>query len=436
MNETKTYTGTVVQNPLEGVKTEETSLTTTKEPELTEISLSQLADLGFIAPVASAAVLRAAFDSRQKMIAAILDPRDFMYTVPYVEQGRPKQQVCQTLEEARKWSEKYGTEWKANPKKSGVVKIAVALGITAERMKTSGLPDVPDASYAYCVYKATHTKSGAWAEGVGWCDKVERGGRSTHDLIAMADTRAYCRAVLRLAGLGDVSADEIIAGDMITTGGSPDGISIVDAPQKRISQPLPPLDDVDVMTAARTWASEISQRAPASRYADAAAQDRGNWPMVRAKARRGDVTSAQGLGRNGLRWSGNASDGPEYEGFYVDNSPVSPEDMERVDTAAAAATSATKPAAQPQTQSAPQTQAARPQTQPQTNGGPSHDQLPAVISDAQKVKLTELLIKKLGTKDKAIAWLKESFSIDSTAKMPPSAYEDALRKLNAINGGE
>ena len=196
-------------------------------PAQSTITLDQLGNLGFITPIASPEVLRAAFDQRQKMIAAILDPRDFIYTVPYVENGRQKQQVCNSKEEAEKWSAQYGTRYTANPKKSGVVKLAVALGIEAKRTGCSGLPDDGMANFSYATYVARHTRTGAEAEGVGWCDRAERGGRmSTHDIIAMADTRAYCRAVLRLAGLGDVSADEIL--------GSPDfiggGTQVVDGP--------------------------------------------------------------------------------------------------------------------------------------------------------------------------------------------------------------
>lgn len=468
MNEQSAVTGTVVDNvpstdPLQGVRTEETSLARVGEgqkTEGTEITLGQLAELGFIMPVATPEVLRAAFDNRQKMIAAILDPRDYLYTVPYVEQGRTKQQVCQTLEEAKKWAGTYKTEWKANPKKSGVVKIAVALGIRAERMKTAGLPDDPKADFAYCVYKAVHKATGAEAEGVGWCDKAERGNRSTHDLIAMADTRAYCRAVLRLAGLGDVSADEIIAGGDVVNA-SP--ITVVDSPvAKRESQPLPPLTDVDVLAAARAWASEIVQRAPSTRYADQAAQDRGNWPQVRAKARRGDSTAAAALGKNGIRWVGTASDGPEYESFYVsDESPVSPEDIERVEVEASKAASTPAPQTQqqrPATTAPPQTQQQRPATQQQpasrpattapastqsstqqqrpapaaNQGGGDHDHAVNQLTDAQRAKLSNLLIEKLGTKDAAREWLKTNFQIESTAKLPPSQYEAAVRKLNEI----
>jgi hypothetical protein len=414
-------------NPLDGIRTEEMSLARAdegKKTQGTEISLGQLADLGFIMPVATPEVLRAAFDSRQRLITAILDPRDFLYTVPYMEQGRQKQQVCSTLAEAEKWATTYKTEYKANPKKSGVVKLAVALGIHAERIKTAGLPDDPKAEFAYCVYKAVHKATKAEAEGVGWCDKAERGNRSTHDLIAMADTRAFCRAVLRLAGLGDVSADEIIAGDMSIPANA---VSIVDSPvSKRTSQPLPPTTDVDVLTAARAWASEIVQRAPSTRYADQGAQERGNWPQVRAKARRGDATAAAALGKNGIRWTGNASDGPEFENFFVEESPVSPEDIERVEIEASKQASAPAPAAQSQAKPATQTQQQRPAT------NQHDDHAPAQLTDAQRVKMSTLLIEKLGTKDGARGWLQSTFNVDSTAKLPPAQYETAMRKLNEI----
>lgn len=434
MNEQSAGPATIVDtasvptsNPLDGIRTEEMSLARAdegKKTQGTEISLGQLADLGFIMPVATPEVLRAAFDSRQRLITAILDPRDFLYTVPYMEQGRQKQQVCSTLAEAEKWATTYKTEYKANPKKSGVVKLAVALGIHAERIKTAGLPDDPKAEFAYCVYKAVHKATKAEAEGVGWCDKAERGNRSTHDLIAMADTRAFCRAVLRLAGLGDVSADEIIAGDMSIPANA---VSIVDSPvSKRTSQPLPPTTDVDVLTAARAWASEIVQRAPSTRYADQGAQERGNWPQVRAKARRGDATAAAALGKNGIRWTGNASDGPEFENFFVEESPVSPEDIERVEIEASKQASAPAPAAQSQAKPATQTQQQRPAT------NQHDDHAPAQLTDAQRVKMSTLLIEKLGTKDGARGWLQSTFNVDSTAKLPPAQYETAMRKLNEI----
>lgn len=445
MNEKSAGPATIVDtasvptsNPLDGIRTEEMSLVRADEGKAqgTEISLGQLADLGFIMPVATPEVLRAAFDSRQKLITAILDPRDFLYTVPYMEQGRQKQQVCSSLEEANKWATTYKTEWKAHPKKSGVVKLAVALGIRAERMKTSGLPDDPKAEFAYCVYQATHKATGAVAEGVGWCDKAERGNRSTHDLIAMADTRAFCRAVLRLAGLGDVSADEIIAGDAISVS----AITVVDSPvAKREAQPLPPHSDVDVLTAARAWASEIVQRAPSTRYADQGAQDRGNWPQVRAKARRGDATAAAALGKNGIRWTGNATDGPEFESFFVEESPVSPEDIERVEIEASKQASAPAPQSQAKLAAqtpAPQTQQQRPAATPQTQqqrpaSNQQHDDgHPAQLTDAQRARLSNLLIEKCGTKEAARNWLQSTFGVDGTAKLPPAQYEAAIRKLN------
>ena len=71
------------------------------------------------------------------------------------------------------------------------------------------------------------------------CDSSERNGKiSKHHIITTADTRGYNRAVMRLSGFGEASADEIIAG--ASEGQElPDRVPVTTTSMRK-PEPLPP----------------------------------------------------------------------------------------------------------------------------------------------------------------------------------------------------
>lgn len=172
------------------------------------------AEAGLIVPPVSPEQVRSLFKMRQAYYTALLDPaHDFLYSVSYTENNKPKEYMTTKLASVEAFLVTYkGSEYKARPRKSGVEKLAESLGIQGEVVETRGLPNEKNEDYALVRYKATHVKTGRVAYGVGWCDIRERPTMSKHALIATADSRSFSRAVLRLIGYGEVGAEEILAG--------------------------------------------------------------------------------------------------------------------------------------------------------------------------------------------------------------------------------
>lgn len=167
---------------------------------------------GLMMPRVAPAVLREAFAYRQKVLTSVLDPnRDFIYSIRYFADGKQKQMTAGTLDEAKKHASFLNGTWSAHPKKSGVLKIAHALGIQCRLVERTGLPLDQRANFSFCTYQAVHSRTGHTAEGQGYCDKTERD--KVHALVSMADTRAYCHAVLRCAGYDQVGAESLDVGD-------------------------------------------------------------------------------------------------------------------------------------------------------------------------------------------------------------------------------
>lgn len=171
------------------------------------------AEAGLIVPPVSPVQVRALFKMRQEYYTALLDPgHDFLYSVSYIENGKPREYMTTKLASAEEFVKVYKGEYKARPRKSGVEKLAESLGIQGEIIESRGLPNEKNEDYSLVRYKATHLKTGRVAYGVGWCDIRERPTMSKHALIATADSRSFSRAVLRLIGYGEVGAEEILAG--------------------------------------------------------------------------------------------------------------------------------------------------------------------------------------------------------------------------------
>jgi hypothetical protein len=402
--------------------------------EPTAAEVQGLGDYGFIMPVATPALLRAAFAQRQALMTAILDERDFIYTVPFTDpaSGKQRQFLAARKADADKALGQYETEILAHPKKSGIVKLASALNIQAKRVKSMGLPDDPTATFAWVLYEAVHNRTGRTEQGIGWCDKSEQNGRiTTHALITTADTRAYNRAVLRLSGYGTVSAEEILGGaggfgTIIDVTGTTD----IDPP--RVSESLPDIHSDVVMAAARTWADAVLARS-GERFAPTAQQGNKAFREMRARARRGDLQSAKHLGSIGLHWEGTGQDSPEYETFQVEPSPVSLDDVLRVRTAATPAPAEAQAAPAPA--QAPVPAEPGPAAPSVAVVSPAAAMKPAAvqptpnaddcITTAQAKLLSGKMLEKLGTKDAAVAWLTQNAGV-STSRHVKSAKFDAL----------
>jgi hypothetical protein len=409
-----------------------TSASSVADEESAIARLADLADLGYIVPIASPTRLRAALAERQRLYAACLDESDYIYTVAFVENGKPRQNIYTRRKDAEKAAAAYGVEVRASPKKSGIVKLALALGIEARRKLSKGLPDDPSAKFAYCIYEATHKRTGRSEEGVGWCDMSERGGRiSAHDVISTADTRAYNRAVLRLSGFGDVSADEIVGG----SGSEESPSTVIEITQPKKPAALPASTADEVLTAQRWWAEEAAKRSDG--LAPEAQQNTRVARELRAKARRGQETAARQLGTMGYAWQGPAQDSAAHETFEVEAPTVNVVDIERVKAAAAEAsrvgwdlTGTGSVMEENRTDAKPVTraQAAAEVPAPSQLGSRSRDGSSEPIANVHAKELSELLLKKCGTKDAAQAWLREHAGVERSALVRQNQF-DNLKKL-------
>lgn len=397
-------------------------------------SLSDLADLGFITPIATPTRLRAAFAEKQRLYAAILDESDYIYTVSYQENGRTKQNIYTRRADAEKAANAYSVDIRASPKKSGIVKLASALGIESRRRMVRGLPDDPAATYSYVVYEAMHKRTGRSEEGIGWCDKSERGGRiSAHDVIATADTRAYNRAILRLAGFGDVSADEIVAGASLEEQVA--GPVSDPAPKKPLALPAATSDEV--ITAQRWWAEESAKREAG--LLPEAQQNSKVGRELRARARRGNETAARQLGNLGFAWQGIAQDSISHDTFYVEEPTVTVDAIEAVKKAAgdpvkpgwdlSGTGSAHEEDRKNDSKPVSREQAAAnvPAAGVAKSNG-SRDANAETITSIQAKNLSELLLSKLGTKEAAQAWLRQHADVERSAFVRQNQY-DALKDL-------
>jgi hypothetical protein len=414
--------------------------------------LVDLSDLGFVMPIATPERLRAAFADKQRLYAAILDESDYIYTVSFTENGRPKQSIYSRRSDAQKVADTYGVDFRASPKKSGVTKLASALGIESKRTLTQGLPSNPEAFYSYVVYEATHKRTGRSEEGVGWCDNKEKGGRiSLHDIIATADTRAYNRAVLRLAGFGDVSADEIIAGGSADEN-TPVAPEVV-AAKKPLALPAPASDEIVI--AQRGWAEEAAKRKGGmiveAQQSTLAARE------MRARARRGNESVARSMGALGITWQGTAQDSASHETFEVEAPMITVADVERV-KAAAEATKVLADAAngkppgwdlsgsgntheenrKPDEKPVTRAQAAAEVPAPGVakniqSQGTGRDGNAETITNAQTKSLSEKLLAKFGTKEKAQAWLKKHADVERSALVRQNQYENLTALLAKEN---
>lgn len=417
--------------------------------------------LGFVMPVATPEAIRRAFAERQRLFAHILDPDDYLWTVSYLDNKRPTTWVARSKEEAEERAKALSGTVSGKPKKNGIIKLARALGITARIESVEGLPRDPHALYSSVTYRAEHAGTGVSEIGVGFCDSSERGGRiSKHDIIATADTRAYNRAVLRLSGFGDISADELVAGDDVM-------------PAQQVPQPasLKPLKELpaatadDVLAAQRVWATAVAERSDGStvRYAATAQQDTRAARELRAKARRGDAVAAGKLGAQGLRWEGSAHDGPGHTVFAVERETVSPADILAVRTAAtpSPATASSAPAASAAASAgAPANDAGVPpdnagkgwdlsgsgsstddtKPDPASSGSESNFHIPSPHPSAETITTKqaknvsgELLRLAKDDRTKATEWLKKHAHVGKTIELRMNQYEAVMNVLKKIN---
>jgi hypothetical protein len=405
-----------------------------------------LTQLGFIVPLASPEQLREAFAIKQRLYAAVLDENDYLYTVPHTERGKARQYLTTSRADADKVAATHGAQVNAKPMKSGVVKLARALGIVAKRSVTGGLPNDPAAQFSYVVYVAKHPATGVEEEGIGWCDKSERGGNiSAHDVIATADTRAYNRAVLRLSGFGDVSGDEIVGtyGESQTM---PATVTSAPVPPKaKAMKELPERGSSEVVTASRAWAEQVAQRDRDNQYVPDAQQDTRAARELRAKARRGDLVSAKKLGGAGLRWDGGASDGVGHPAFGVDEPPIGPKDILAVADAAADSAAAAERKTGMDLSSRGSDKDDEPFTAEDraaavaaapSEGIPGPLPGAETITTKQAKNISILLKATFATTDEMKAWLKAQCQVSSSVNIRSNQYGPAITALRARQEGQ
>jgi len=437
MSQTETQGQDIIDVPVEEVKQQlpkeamPLAIVPPGKPEAEDdaVDYAFLTKAGFITPVADPMRIRKAFAWRQKIYASVLDERDFIYSVSYQDGPKTREKTLHTIADAKTWADKYKTQFKAAPKKSGIAKLAMAFGIEAARITVRGLPDDPNAKFSYVVYDCVHPSTGRKAEGIGWCDLDEKNGYiSRHDCIATADTRAFNRGILRLLGFGDVSAEEILTAEDVDT----DDVHIPDD-QPPAAEPasLPSIASPEVQEAATAWAEAAAARPMNTRFLAPARQTDHEARSLRGAARLGDAEAARKLGSQGYEWKGPAQLGERS--FVVAESPVDPRSIamkkpvpqtvpnEPAPTtpAAAAPPPETKPAAATPSASAPASTAAQQQS------GDQSELAQALLIDLS----TKLMTKFNKDKEKAKAWLVAAVGVDSVKKLNRSTYEKAAKAL-------
>ena len=389
-------------------------------------NLQNLISMGLVVPIATPEDIRAAFSIQQKLIANILDEHDYLYVVPYTADGNKQRRYITTdRKSAIQFAKGYElplSAVRAAPKKSGIQKLAAALGISARRVMNGGLPTEPASDYAWVEYEARHDKTGRTASGVGFCNMKERNG-TAHEVIATADTRGYNRSVLRLAGFGDTSADDIVG----TT--TPQNVQLTSDPSElKDAPPRLPITENRVLYAARIWAEEICRRPAGERFQDFNSQVEDRWKLFRARARRGDLAAAKHLGKMGISWEGEAQDTAAHQTFQVEKSPVDweaimPQLQQQSGGGAAPATTAAPVADAPMAQPG-----AASVTDVKQAAAPG-----LIVSKAQAQKLSERLLGKFGgDKEKCRGWLKDKFNVGSSRDVPTAIYENVMAAIDAI----
>jgi hypothetical protein len=417
-----------------------------------DIQMNDLSDYGFILPVASPEKTREALAMRQRIYAAILDPLDYLYCVSFKDHGKPRQYISNRREDAQKVADTHKAPLLAKPKKSGIVKLADALNIEGEILNEEWKENPADGTWYFEVtYKAIHRRTGRSALGKGACDKSERGGRiSTHDILTTADTRAFNRAVLRLSGFGDVSADEIIAGASFD-----DDIPayVPQADTLKTPDARPASDDEQVVAASRAWAEAITAR-EGERWLPSAQQDTKQARELRAQGRRGDVRAAQQMGVMGLQWNGTAQDSLGHRSFPVADAPIKPSDLAAVlgtpETPAdpkangkgagwdLSSQGSDKDDTAPIDRSPPTpANAPDPTLREVAANIPAPNPNTEVITTAQAKNVSKLLLEVFsGSKEEARAWLKAAAGTESSRKLRLNQYEPTIAALNEKKGND
>lgn len=403
---------------------------------------------GMIVPISPPASLRQLYAMRQKMYAAILDENDYLWIVKYKDGKYGRQYIARNKADAEDRAKALSGDISAKPIKSGVQKLAEALGITArcvlrEERSYIGRKGI------YCEYEAKHEHTGKIEQGVAFCGVDEKSGKiSVHDMLTTADTRAYNRAVLRLAAFGDVSAEEIVAG--LGTGELPEFVP--EASHNKIPEPLPEENDDDVVAAMRAYGEALADRDPVKRFLPEAKQDTLDARVLRALARRGDQRSAQRLGTLGLHWEGTAQDSPSHQPFdvgppktfHTKAAPTEKEDTlaKKLGDAEAPPTSGNGkekgwdlggdgkkdddnlPADLPE------------RHEPKAKDGiPQPNPTAEVITVAQAKKVSHLMVEVLGSKDAARAWLKAEAHVEKSTEIHSNQYEIIMSVLTQKKEG-
>jgi len=454
MNTAPATHGTATGEVIDAEYTEETTALAVAEEKS---ALAEMAAHGMIVPIASPQNLRALYALRQKMYAAILDENDYLWVVHYQDtaKGRTfgRQYIAPNRKAAEERAEALNGSVSGNPIKSGIQKLAEALGITTRAIVREERTVRGETGY-YVEYEARHEKTGKIETGVAFCDPSERNGKmSTHDMIATADTRAYNRAVLRLSAFGAVSAEEIVSGNVNDAAGF-----IPEHGVNKVPQELPATTDSVVVSAAEAWALNIHNRDVSSQFLPDAQQNVLSARITRASARRGDMKAAKALGATGLRWEGEAQDSRDHQVFRIDDAPdiaASTSTREVVDPVAEGMAKDASPGPTSNgkgtgwdlsggdddkglPEDLPDKHAPIESRNPQPSLGiPAPHPDAETITTGQAKKVSVLMVNVLGSKEAAKAWLSLEARVERSTKIRSNQYEkitDALNKIQKDKG--
>lgn len=94
-------------------------------------------------------------------------------------------------------------------KKSGYYKLKRAFNITLEIKDYEILKNDNNRITSAWFLVEGKLPNGEVTEAIGGCERSEKGGKTTNDIVATAHTRANLRAISQLIDFGKVSADEI-----------------------------------------------------------------------------------------------------------------------------------------------------------------------------------------------------------------------------------
>jgi len=149
--------------------------------------------------------VKRAFTMYQRL-EEILDDSDYTYFVRFMKDGKMQMRAFTHKTSAMSFANQVKGEVIRRKNKSAWRKLAVALNISTEIIKTERVKE--DDEIKYIVEVKAYTRLGRCACGTGIASSKERTFVREHDILALAETRATNRAIANLIGFGETTAEE------------------------------------------------------------------------------------------------------------------------------------------------------------------------------------------------------------------------------------